>query len=300
VFGVGGRGRSGVALLVAVTVIWGTTFPLVKTLGETLAPPTIVSVRFLLAALVLSPWLRFADRRMVRDGIVLGSMTFVSYAAQTIGLRTVTGGRAAFVTGLNVIMVPLALPLLGRRVHRLVFVAATMALTGIALLSWDTGALRFSIGDVWMVLCAATYAAYVLLLEAFAPHHAVRPFAAVQVLVVGSCAAIWFLVDAPTRGLRTLRHADAETWITIAFLGIVAVAITTMLQTAAQRTVRAPTAAVVYSLEPVFGAIASYLWRDERLAPLGFVGAALVVGAMILSQRVDAVAPPGPAVLTTS
>ena len=279
-------------LLVIVTVIWGTTFPLVKTLGETLSPPTIIAVRFLAATFVLAPWLRRLSWPKLRDGILIGSVSFTSYATQTIGLHSVTAGRAAFVTGLNVVMVPLALPFLGRTVPRVVGFAALIAVVGIALLSWDDGALRFGTGDLWVLACAVSYAAYVLLLERFAARYDVLEFSAVQITTVGVLGVLWLVVDGPSKNLRTLTNAHLGTWLSLIYLGIVAVAISTLLQTHAQRTVPATTAAVVYSLEPVFGAVASFAWRGERLKPIGFLGAAFVLVAMVLSQRS---AIPGPA-----
>jgi drug/metabolite transporter (DMT)-like permease len=281
------RGRQGFVLLVIVTMIWGTTFPLVKTLGETLSAPTIITVRFAVAAIALAPWLRRLTWPRLRDGMLIGAVSFASYATQTIGLQTVSSGRAAFVTALNVIMVPLALPFLGRRVQRIVLLAAVVAILGIALLSWDDGAFRFSVGDLWVLGCAVAYAMYVLLLERFASRYDVLEFSAVQIMTVGFLGLTWLLLDGGRENIRQLTNASFGSWTTLAYLGLVAVAVTTLLQTHAQRSVPAPTAAVVYSLEPVFGAAASFAWRGERLAPLGFVGAALVLVAMVLSQRAD-------------
>ena len=272
-------------MLVVVTVIWGTTFPFVKTLGETLPSEAIVSVRFLIAALALAPWCRGIDQTRLRHGVILGLVAFASYATQTIGLRTVSSGRAAFVTGLNVILVPLALPLLGRRLPRVALLSAGLAAFGIALMSWDLGALRFGVGDLWVLACAVTYAAYVLLLERFAHQHGTIELSAVQVATVGACGVIWALTAHPTRIVRALSTANFGTWLTLVYLGVIAVAVTMLLQTKAQKVVAASVAVVVYAMEPVFGALASFIWRDERLARLGFVGAALIVVAMIVSQQ---------------
>jgi drug/metabolite transporter (DMT)-like permease len=267
-----------------VTVIWGTTFPLVKTIGETLSAPTIIATRFLIATVVLAPWLRRLTWPRLRDGATIGVVSFASYATQTIGLQTVSSGRAAFVTALNVIIVPLVLPFLGRSVQRVVLLAGVVAIVGVGLMSWDDGALRFSVGDLWVLGCALSYAAYVLLLERFANRYEVLEFSAVQIMTVGLLGVVWLLVDGPSENIRPLMDASAGTWATLLYLGVIAVAISTLLQTHAQRSVPAPTAAVVYSLEPVFGAAASFVWRGERLAPLGFVGGAFVLAAMVLSQ----------------
>lgn len=272
-------------MLVVVTAIWGTTFPLVKTLGETLSSEAIVAARFAIGSVIFVPWLRGMNRVRLVHGSMLGLMAFASYATQTIGMRSVGSGRAAFVTGLNVIMVPLALPVLGRQLSRIALASAVLATTGIALLSWDDGALRFRIGDLWVLACAVAYAAYVLLLEQFARQHRVMDLTAVQVCTVGVSGIIWVLSTDRTAAIDGLRQAKLGTWITIVYLAIVAVALTMLLQTKAQKVVAASVAVVVYSLEPVFGAAASYAWRNERLAPVGFLGASFVVAAMVLSQR---------------
>ena len=163
--------------------------------------------------------------------------------------------------------------------------AAVLAVVGIALLSWDDGALRFSVGDLWIVLCAVAYATYVLLLERFAPRYDVIEFSAIQVTTVAALGVAWLVVGGPSQPRRSLHDASFGTWLTLMYLGIVAVALSTLLQTRAQQTVEAPIASIVYALEPVFGAAASFAWRGERLLPIGFVGGALVIGAMILSQR---------------
>ena len=92
-------------------------------------------------------------------------------------------------------------------------------------------------------------------------------------------------MGAPGNNLRSLTTSSVGTWSTLLYLGVIAVVVSTLLQPHAQRRVSAPTAAVVYSLERVFGAVASFVWRGERLAPIGFVGGALVIVAMVVSQR---------------
>jgi drug/metabolite transporter (DMT)-like permease len=282
-------------LLVVVTVIWGTTFPLVKTMGERLPSAAIVTVRFLVAGLVLLPWLFSANKLRLKHGMILGLVSFASYATQTIGLHTVSSGRGAFLTAINVILVPLAFPLLGRVLPRVVLLAAVIAVLGIGMLSWDDGALTFSVGDVWILLCAISYALYVLLLERFAPQHPVLGLSAVQVATVSACGVVWLVVSDPQKTVSALQHASLGTWATLVYLGAIAVAVTTLLQTNAQRIVSAAIAAVVYALEPVFGAFFSWLWRGETLKPIGFVGGALVIVAMVVSQLPSA--DPDPTVL---
>ena len=273
----------GVLLLVATTVVWGTTFPLVKVARESLEPAQMLALRFAIATLALLPWLRLANRALWRDGFWLAVLLFVAFATQVSGAGSVSAGRAAFIVGLNVVIVPLCLPLLGRRVPVLALLGALLAFTGIGVMSWDAGALRFGAGDVWMLACAVAFAVYVLLLERVAPKHPPLPLAAVQVAVVAVLGLLWAAPGLPSLGAK-LGGFSPSLWVSLVYLGLVAVALSTLVQTVAQRHVPAFQAAVIYALEPVFAAAFAYLWLAEQLSWRGYVGAALILTAMLLSQ----------------
>ena len=268
-------------MLVVVTVLWGTTFPLVKGVVASVSPALLIAARFLIAALVLLPWLRRTSRQLWLEGGLLGIVLFVSYWTQVVGLTSVSSGRAAFITGLNVILVPLMLPFLGKRVPWTAFVAAAVALAGIGLMSLNGLKLEFSPGDLWVLGCAVTYALYIVLMDGIVRRHEPLPLAAVQVAVVCVLGLLF-------AGPELARGADfavlLKFWPQIVFLGVLATALTTLLQSWAQRFVAAFQTAVIYALEPVWAAIFSFWLLNERLTAQGFAGAGLILVAMILCQ----------------
>jgi drug/metabolite transporter (DMT)-like permease len=135
----------GVLVLVFVTMIWGSTFPLVQLAQRMLEPAQLIALRFTLSALVFAPWLLKARGLAIwRDGALLGLFLFATFVTQAIGITSVSPGRAAFITGLNVVLVPLMLPFLRRRVPLVAFIGAGLAFTGIGVMSWDAGALQLS------------------------------------------------------------------------------------------------------------------------------------------------------------
>jgi drug/metabolite transporter (DMT)-like permease len=273
----------GVLVLVFVTMLWGSTFPLVQIAQRTLEPAQLIALRFSVAALVFLPWLFKARGWMIwRDGALLGVFLFAAFVTQAIGITTVSPGRAAFITGLNVIFVPLMLPFLRRRVPLVAFIGAGLAFTGIGVMSWDAGALSFNPGDLWVLGCAITYAIYVLLLERYAIRHDALPLTAVQLVVVGILGLIW-VAPSLTRGFP-FEKLQPSLLLIIAYLGVIAVSLTTWLQTIVQRVMPAFQTAVIYSLEPVFAAVFSWWWVGEGLKPQGFVGATLILLAMVVSQ----------------
>ncbi len=268
--------------MVAMTLVWGTTFPLVKTATQSLSPAALVTVRFLIAALALAPWLRFGAR-LWRDGFVLGALLFVTFITQVIGLGSISSTRGAFITGLNVILIPIFAGFIGRFVPKNAYWAAALAITGIGAMSFEGGA--FSIGDVWVLGCAVSYAVYVLILEHVARQHDPMQLTAVQMIVVALLGLIW---SAPELVQHGPPHLETSGWASVVYLGLVATAGTTFVQALAQRWVAAFEAAVIYALEPVFAAVFSFAFLGESLGWRGLVGGALILGAMVFSQRATA------------
>jgi drug/metabolite transporter (DMT)-like permease len=266
-----------VLLTIVTTLLWGTTFPLLKTALETLSPATLVCCRFLVGALVLLPFCRHFNRRLVRDGAILGTVIYVSFVTQVVGLQTISSNRSAFITSLNVVMVPLLGIVLGKSLSRRVWVAAGLAVAGIGVLSWEGGAL--GVGDLWVFVCAVSYAVYILLMEKISPRHPPLALTIYQLLAISVLGLVWAAPE-----LAGQAEAIRQNWGAIVYLGIMATAVTTWTQAVAQRHVTATETAIVYALEPVFATIFSFWWLGESLGVRGLMGGAMVLVATVLSQ----------------
>lgn len=267
----------GILLLIATTLVWGTTFPVVKETVVSLSPMVLIAIRFLLAALVFAPWLRRVNARLLRDGLLLGVAYLASYITLTVGVETIAAGRAAFVLSLNVILVPLLGLFLGRRPPIMAVVAAGLAIVGIGIMSWEGGG--FSLGDLWVLGGALSYAVYILLLESATLRHPPLALTAIQLVLVAGVSTIW---AAP--GIVAQWDAIAAHWGQLLYLGLVVTALTTITQAIAQRWVSAHETALIYTLEPVFAAIFSFWLLGEHFGLRGFIGAGLTLAAMVLSQ----------------
>jgi drug/metabolite transporter (DMT)-like permease len=272
---------TGIGILVLITVVWGTTFPIVKSAIESLSPAVLIGSRFLVAALVLLPWLFKASRQLWRDGSLIAVVLFISFVTQVIGLTEISSTRAAFITGLNVILVPFFLVFLRHKVPITAFVAGAVALFGIGLMSVQGLTLSFSLGDVWVLGCAVSYAAYIVMMDRVVAKYNPLSLAAVQMAVVALLGILWALPEVVS---NPPTQAVLDNWFPILYLGVVATALTTLAQSYAQRLVAAFQTAVVYALEPVFAAIFSFWWLGERFTTLGLVGAACILAAMVICQ----------------
>lgn len=270
--------------LLLVTVVWGATFPTLKIATAQLSGIETSALRFLMAAACMLPWALRAPRKAWRDGAVLGALVLFSYVAQAYGLQFISSNRSAFLTSLNVLMVPLLGMAFGNALQGRVVVAAVLACGGIGLMSWDGGA--HLLADLSTVAGAAGYALYVILLSERAGQHQARTLAATQIVWMAVLGCVWMLVDAQgTDKLHTLgSRVSAEIFWGLAYLGLVATAGMLFLQALAQRHVSADKAALIYAMEPVFAALFAWVWLQEALSLRAAVGAAVVVFAVVFSE----------------
>ena len=282
--------RQGLVALLIVVAVWGTTFPTMKLLSAQLDALQIIWARFAIALAVLLPLWRGMRRTELRWGLLLGALLFIAFWLQTEGLARTSSNRNAFVTGLNVLVVPLlAMLALGRRYGLALWAACAMALIGMTLMFHEDA--PWNLGDTLTLASTLFYAIYILGLEecarrtAGAPLRATR-MAASQALVM--CAA--------SAALVLLRHGEfTSTWDAIAalppaaltalgYLGVIASVLVVTLQAWGQQRVDAMRSAIVFGLEPVFAAATAWFLIGERLGAVGLLGAALIVAALIVSQ----------------
>ncbi|MEM8809520.1 MAG: DMT family transporter, partial [Cyanobacteria bacterium P01_G01_bin.38] len=180
----------GIGLLILTTFVWGTSFPLQKYVVGYLPPAVILTVRFMVAAIALAPWLSQLNPRLLKAGSLLGGLYFVACTLALLGLETTSANRAAFIISLNVILVPLLSgTVLRRRLSYRVVIAAGLAVVGIGILSWEGGGL--SSGDLLAFLAALTVAIYILLLDKLTSRYATLPLTAVQLWVMTLLSLVW-------------------------------------------------------------------------------------------------------------
>jgi drug/metabolite transporter (DMT)-like permease len=269
--------------LLLVTVSWGSTFVVVQDAIRELSVPSFMAVRFTLASLVLSlivALLRLkVDRRVIRDGAILGSFLFWAYWLQTLGLLTTTPSRAGFLTGMSVAVVPvLSAFLLRRPPSRAAIVGVTLAVAGLFLLMDPAGG-RWAIGDSQVAVCALFVAGHILLTGRYAPRHHPMTLAAVSIAAV----ALWswgaYLVAAPS-GER-ISH---PVWNAIIVTALFATVFAFWAQTAMQRITSPTRTALIFTGEPVFAALFDWWWNGRLLPVSGYLGGALILAGMVAAE----------------
>lgn len=273
------RHTLGLILIATVSLIWATTFPLLKDALTTLSPSVILAVRSAIAAVALVLCLRNLNGEILRDGALMGLLLFGVYVLQIIGLQSADANRGGFISSLSTIVVPLMATLLGRQVPRVTFFAAGMAITGIGIMCWENGSV--SVGDWVLLLESFVYGVYILFVEGASRRHPILTLTAIQLGVIAILSAVWAAPE-----LVGQIEGISKNLGVIIYLGLVGIAAIACLENLGQRWVSASEAALLYTIEPIFTALFSYWFLGEKFGVRGWIGASLVVGALALSQIV--------------
>ncbi|MTV38808.1 DMT family transporter [Duganella radicis] len=283
----------GIAALLIVTLVWGTTFPAMKNMTGYLSASWIVLCRFALAGALLLPFLWGVRWRDLRWGILAGVVLFLCYVFQIEGLALTSSNRNAFITGLNVLVPPLLGVLLGRgpwaeRLERRILIALSLSVAGLFALCWE-GSFSWGRGDTLALLCALLFGVYIKLMETVTRKvEKLMALTASQIITVAVCAAVWLLItelpqDVPAYTAYIRKGLELYS-VNLIYLGVIATAAIISLQTWGQSHSSANEAAVIYAFEPGCAAIFAYFWLGETLAWNGLLGAALLISGMIVSQ----------------
>ena len=272
-------------LLATVTVFWGATFPVVKDAVTQVPVLCFLWVRFALAAVLLvvlaGRGLRTLDLRGIRRGVLLGVLLFLSYLFQTFGLEITSASNAGFLTGLNVVWVPLlAGPLLGKPAAPGARVGVVLAVLGLLVLTWHWP-WHLALGDGLVVICSVFVALHILGLDSLTAGYDGKALACVQITTMAVLGCIGSLAFEPVTWPRAW---PMELVTALVITAVFATVYAFWIMTAFQRWTTPTRAALVYTLEPVFAALFAVVLAGEVLGVKALAGGALVVAGMVVAQ----------------
>jgi drug/metabolite transporter (DMT)-like permease len=280
------------------SLLWGATFVVVKNALDHASVFIFLAVRFSVAVVLMLAWSNRALRRLEREdlfaGLRLGCCMFVGYAFQTAGLQFTTPAKSGFVTGSSVVLVPLLLALFwGKRLTWGAYAGALVAVLGLYFLTIPAEGIGHSNrGDVLTFVAAGLYAVHIILVGEYTRQHSARALSLIQ---VAACAAMAW-VTAGTAAVIRWQPARFE-WRFELLAGILicavfATAVAFSIQLWAQQYTTPGHAAVLFTLEPVFAVITSYLIIRERLGQRAILGAAFVLAGILIAELLGPPAAP--------
>ncbi len=287
-----------IAGLIAVTVIWGGGF-VASDMPEALTKA--LEARFLETGSPKNLTLFYAAAQGNRDGsgadhfahegmtkrviggILMGCALFVGFAFQIVGLQYTTPSKNAFLTALNVVMVPfIAFLILKKKISMKSIAGAVMAIFGVGLLSLEKN-LSLGLGDALTLVCAVGFAFQIFFTSEF-----VKKYRAVVLNFVQMLTAVLLSVVSLFLFGETEFHVTAQGWLSVLYLGVISTALCYLLQTASQRYVDETKAAIILSMESVFGTIFSILILHEQVTLRMICGCVIILAAVIVSNLADA------------
>lgn len=273
-------------VLVTVTIFWGGTFPLVKDAIQEIPVMAFLWIRFALAALILFLWAGYSNIwRLGRSGWIrgmgLGVLLFASYAFQTFGLALTSSANAAFVTGLNVVWVPLlAGPILNKPAASGSRIGVVCALLGLFMLTYQAP-WRLNPGDGLVLVCSLFVAFHILGLDAWTHGYDGRALAFVQ---IGTMAVLSLLGSLLFEPVSWPRVWTPKIYWAVIICSVFATVYAFWAMTVFQKRTTPTRAALIYTLEPVFGAMMAVLYAGERLTGIAWAGGALIVLGMLVAE----------------
>jgi drug/metabolite transporter (DMT)-like permease len=278
--------RKAEGFLLLATLIWGGTFVVIKGALTDISPLFFVGIRFLIATLIFTPFIMLRrdgfTRPAIHAGIMLGTIMFIAFGTQTIGLQYTTASKSGFITGLLVVFTPILQLLIERRVPRPGnILGVLLVLLGLYLLTSPQGS-SFNIGDGLTLICAFFFGLYIVYIDIFTKKYSIMHLVYLQVLTVSFLSLFFALLFEPIKFEPT-----GNLLFALGYTTLLATMLNTFLQTKFQKETTPTRAGIIYTLEPVFSALLAFIVLNELIGMIGVLGGAIIVLGFVVSELSD-------------
>jgi drug/metabolite transporter (DMT)-like permease len=276
-------------LLFLTAIIWGFAFVAQRVGAEFVGAFTFNRIRFLLGACSLIPVILIFEKekfniskfkKTIMPGILAGVILFIASTLQQYGVEiTQSAGKAGFLTGLYIVLVPLIRFAMGRKTSVFTFFGAIFALVGLFFLCMTGNEVSFGIGDIVLIIGAFFWAGHILVVDKYVNDISPLKFSLVQFLVCGLLSIICALI------LEDMSFAAIKSaGIPILYGGLMSVGVAYTCQILGQKDSDPTFASIVFSTESVFSAIGGAIILNEIMSGRGYLGCVLIFIGIILSQ----------------
>lgn len=269
--------------VLGLACITGSNYLVMKITVAELPPLSLIFWRFAFATVFLLGFAvhgrALASRPLWRDGSITGVLLAFALILLAVAIESAGSGETAFWVSSDAAFVPiLSFALFKVFPSRQTLVGIVVSLVGLALLSITSG-LHFRTGSVVGILSAATFAVWIVALEAVAKRHAAVALGFVQMVVALIVSSICALLAG-----ALVIPGSLQSWLCCIYLGAVGTGVRFAVQSHLQRTVSATETALIYLVEPVFAALLGALFLSEMLTGAQIVGCILILAGVSISQ----------------
>lgn len=273
----------GEIMLCITAIIWGSGFVISAISLDFYTPYQILAGRFIIGVILLSivfhKKLKGLNKGLIKKGIVLGVFLYLAFALQTVGLQYTTPSKNAFLTAVNVVIVPfIALMAYKRRVDRFELTGAILAITGIGFLSLQFTA-NVNIGDLLTLGCAVAFAYQIFYTSKYVKEEDPIALTIIQMFVAAILAWIVVLVKGEVQFSYEVKAVSS-----IVYLAVFSTTIAYLFQTIAQKFTNETKTAIILSTESFWGMVFSVLFLNEVLTFRMSIGALFILCAILISE----------------
>lgn len=272
-------------LLLTVAIAWGVTFLMVQDAIKTVPVYAFLFYRFLLATILMGiiaiKFFKTTNKETILSGVLLGFFLFGGFATQTFGLAHTKSSIIAFLTGLNVIIVPfIAYVIFKQHVRRMVFIGSILAVAGLYLLTMS-GELSLGFGEVLGLICAAFFALQIAYTDIFSKKVNVYMLVFFQFVTVTILSLVFSLFMDDVTFNVGLDYTFLKALIITA---IFATVYAFLIQTYMQQFTTPTKTAIIFTMEPVSAGFFGYFVGNELLTITQVSGAVLIIFAVLLAE----------------
>lgn len=269
--------------LTFTAIIWGSGFVASAIALEHFTPYQILAIRFFIGAVILGivfyKKLKGINKGTIFKGAILGTFLYLAFALQTVGLQFTTPSKNAFLTAVNVVIVPfIGLLLYKRKMDYFELIGAFLAIIGIGVLSLKLSS-SINIGDLLTLACAVGFAFHIFYTAKFVKD--ADPILLTLVQMTTATLIGFAVVLFKGESFHTVEMGGT---LSILYLGIFSTSAAFLLQTVAQKFTTDTKAAIILSTESFWGMVFSVLILHEVLTIKMAFGAILILGAIIISE----------------
>ncbi len=282
-------------LLLLTAAIWGLAFVAQKVGAEHVGAFTYNGIRFALGSISLIPLILFLNRKKgeneetknndrdslkltIKAGIIAGCALFIATSLQQMGVMGTTAGKAGFITGLYMVIVPILGLFLKQKVNKSTWIGIVIAIIGLYLLSINED-FSISNGDLLVLIGSVGWAVHILLIDNFTKKIDPLKLSSVQ---FATCSILSLVMAIIFEDINMVGISGAM--VSILYGGLLSVGVAYTLQVVAQKNAKPSHAAILLSMESVFGALGGAMFLGERIGTRGLVGCILIFIAIIISQ----------------
>lgn len=273
----------GRASLVTTTLIWGSSFVILKSALDSIMPLWVLAIRFSVASVIMLlpaiPLLKEIDRRYLKGGLIMGALLATAYISQTYGLYYTTPAKNAFLTSTYCIFVPFIYWIVRGKAPSIYNIsAAVLCVVGVNMVSLNSD-LSIGVGDLLTIVCGLFYGLHIVATDRFAAGRNVLLVTLLQFAVAAVICFIFALIfePAPT-------NIPRSSCFGIAYLAVMCTGACFFLQTLGQKYTPPSATAVIMTLESVFGAAVSIILGKEALSFRVLLGFAVIFISVIISE----------------